>query len=651
MIPDQEILKIAWFDFICGGKKYEQMLRPVIRNSWNRCRNSGVDTNETATNTVLDPVAIKERLNNNQWLDIARSVMETLHHFVKGSGFLVTVCDGDGFILEVIGDSEIVEQARQGNWIKGGNWSEKNAGTNAMGTALVIHQPLQVFGYEHYIKAARKWTCSAAIICNPEGQRIGALSMSGSIENVHLHTLGMVVAGADAIERQLAIEKAWLDRDKANRVRDAIMESISEGILAIDERRRIIHINPEACRLLDINAELSIGKSIDDVAVDVGAILPSNISDVKSITDQEFDIATSIRKTKLIITSRPICGDGGHGNGVVLVINAHTRARKLAQHISGAVAKIQFDNLMGESSEFKETLRIARLAAGIDSTVLLLGESGTGKDILAQAIHNGSDRNRGPFVAINCGAIPRDLITSELFGYNEGAFTGARRGGQPGKFELAEGGTLFLDEIGEMPAELQVALLRVLEQKAITRVGGSGLVPVNVRVIAATHKDLHVEMEKGRFRRDLYYRLNVFTIQIPPLRKRVQDAIVLFKYFIEKMGERLDKADIEIDAETLRIIAGYNWPGNVRELQNVVERALHLGNGPILLPDHLPEELRAFRNVSPSKNLCSVSDYEKDLIERTIESCHGNLTHAAAQLKMARTTLYRKLDRYGIRDK
>ncbi|MFZ5643504.1 MAG: sigma-54-dependent Fis family transcriptional regulator [Bacillota bacterium] len=651
MAPIQEELRAAWQAFAEGNEKGLQMVRPIVRESWERCRRAGVNPYQKVVSTVLSPEALEERREKNRvWLQIARPVMETLYRFVAGSGFVVAVTDCDGYLMEVTGDPEVVQAIAQGNFVPGADWSELSAGTNSVGTALAANRTLQVFSYEHYCVCSHHWTCSAAPIHDPDGRLIGALDMTGSFERVHPHTLGMVVAGADAIERQMAMEKAWRERDLANQVRQSLMESITDGILATDSDRRVIHINHAAAGLLGTTPERAVGKNVREVLGGEGADWEAIESGKKFITDREMDVTTPSVTVKLTMTSRPIRGNDGHFQGIVMVLNEIGRTRKLTQRMSGAVARLTFNDMVGEETRFRDSLRLARSAAGSDSTVLLLGESGTGKDVLAQAIHNASLRAKGPFVAINCGAIPRDLIGSELFGYMEGAFTGARKGGSPGKFELADGGTVFLDEIGDMPLELQSTLLRVLEQKVITRIGGSSVLPVNVRVIAATNRDLAGEVGRGNFRRDLYYRLNVITIRLVSLRERQQDIELLLRYFMERLGMRMGKRIISVDERVWPLIKAYPWPGNVRELQNVVERALHMADGLILRPEHLPEEIREVQNNLPvRKELMPVPDYEKQVILKLLEENQGNLSQVAGQLGIARTTLYRRMAKYGLR--
>ncbi len=657
MVPDQKNLKSAWLSFINGDDEDLRILRPLIRDSWLRCRKAQVDPSLRLVRFILDSSAIKKRYENNRfWLEVALPTMKTLHSFVAGSGFIITAFDKEGILLEVLGDAEVVQAAKRGNFVRGADWSERSGGTNAVGTVLLTGRPLQVFGREHFCRGAHRWTGSAAPICDTDGNLLGGINLSGYIERVHLHTLGMVVAGADAIERHLSMERAWRERDISNKRREAIMESISDGILAIDNAMRIVHMNREAGRLLDVKPSASVGRSIEDILSAAGTGFLPILKGEQQATDQDFDLTTPFRRVRVTISSRPITGKGGEPQGVVLIVNEIARARKIAQRMSGAVAKVTFKDLLGDDPKFNQSLTVARSAADGDSTVLLLGESGTGKDVLAQAIHNASDRAKGPFVAINCGAIPRDLIGSELFGYAEGSFTGAKKGGCPGKFELADGGTIFLDEIGDMPPELQIALLRVLEQKTITRIGAGTVVPVNVRVIAATNKDLLVEIERNKFRRDLYYRLNVITIRLIPLRQRGKDMELLLRHFLDHMGKRMGKQITGIHEDVLRIMRAYSWPGNVRELQNVVERVLQLADRPELLPEHLPEEMRSAEKQSKdpgepheTSEALSVSDYEEKRIASLLQQHEGNLSKVAQEMGVARTTLYRKINRYGLR--
>jgi len=283
-----------------------------------------------------------------------------------------------------------------------------------------------------------------------------------------------------------------------------------------------------------------------------------------------------------------------------------------------------------------------------NTNVLLLGRSGTGKDIFAQSIHNASMRKNAPYLAINCAAIPRDLISSELFGYAEGAFTGSRRGGNQGKFELADGGTIFLDEIAEMPLELQAVLLRVIEDKSIIRIGGTQIKPVDIRIIAATNKNIEEEVRKGNFRDDLYYRLNVFTLHITPLSERTDDIPLLVDLFVKKYGRAMGKEIDKIDKKVIEKFMNYSWPGNVRELQNVIERMLTLAHTNELTVDLIPAGiLRPHSPEFKEEDFESPKDMERRMIIKLL-SMNISKREIAQRLKIGRTTLYRKLDQYKL---
>jgi len=308
-------------------------------------------------------------------------------------------------------------------------------------------------------------------------------------------------------------------------------------------------------------------------------------------------------------------------------------------------------DIIGESNTIRQSIEKAKRVASGPSTILILGESGTGKELFAQAIHGASDYRSGPFVPVNCGAIPRELIQSELFGYTDGSFTGAKRGGCAGKFETANGGTLFLDEIGEMPLEMQINLLRVLEEKAIVPVGGKNAIPINVRIIAATNKSLFEEVSKGRFREDLYYRLNVISITLPPLRAREGDIRLLVQYWAENISRKLDLDIKRMAPDLLSRLENYHWPGNVRELVNAVEHAVNISPNEEILVKHLPAYLRKkhFEKPRPGAGrIMTLSVLEKDAIKKALLFYNGNITKASKALGIGRNTLYDKMKKYGL---
>jgi transcriptional regulator with PAS, ATPase and Fis domain len=332
-----------------------------------------------------------------------------------------------------------------------------------------------------------------------------------------------------------------------------------------------------------------------------------------------------------------------------LLETALDHAKEQLKEIRGA--KYSWDSILGNSERMVQANYMSRKAAQTRSNVLLLGESGTGKELFAHAIHNGSDRAHEKFVKINCAAIPSELLESELFGYDEGAFTGAKKGGKIGKFELARGGSIFLDEIGEMSLKMQAKLLRVLQEKEIERVGGTKTITTDVRVIAATNRDLNKMVEDGEFREDLFYRLNVMAIEIPPLRHREGDVEPIARKLLEKISLDLGKYVLDISQEALKYLLSYDWPGNVRELENVLERAINLADGDIILPLHLPyyitqAKLNKRKKVGTLRDI--VEETEKEMILTVLKETKGNKLKTSEILDISRSSLYDKLEKYGL---
>ncbi len=306
--------------------------------------------------------------------------------------------------------------------------------------------------------------------------------------------------------------------------------------------------------------------------------------------------------------------------------------------------KYQHDEIIGKSEAMQEIFGMISRVAPTDSTVLITGESGTGKELIAQAIHANSQRSYMPFIAISCGALPDALLESELFGYEKGAFTGATHA-KRGRFEMADGGTLFLDEIGDISLKTQVGLLRVLQQKEISRLGSEKTTKVDVRILAATNRDLKQAIQEERFREDLYYRLNVISIHIPPLRERTEDIPLLVKTFVRKFSAEMNKEEKKVSPSALKILMDYDWPGNVRELENVIERALVIGQGREILPDDLPFSKGVLRPTELPKSLKLM---EKIHIQRILKENDWNISKAARELEIDRQTLYNKMQKYEI---
>lgn len=643
----KENLEKAWNLFMTEGK-IDPGVRPIIAQSWLRSRRKGVDPFSGKTQKLdLAPLSAELSVNNNL-LVTAVPIIENLYRFVRGSGFLISLASNKGILLNVLGDEEIIIKSHVK---KGGVWTEESNGTNSTSLCLNTQKPIQVFAAEHYCKPSHQWTCSSAPIFNENKQFIGVLTMAGEYTKVHLHTLGMVVAGANAVENNMRIQKSLNEATIADSYKNAIIESIDEGILVLNKDRTIGHMNNNAKILLKIPTEENVlSRSINKILGDNHPFI-QKIEKCFQQTAAGDEEVFFLEEEDFALSHRIIFSPEQKIVGLVLILRATRKIKKLVNTFVGPRATYTFAHLIGKSSAFLSSVNLAKTAACSISNVLLVGESGTGKEIFAHAIHNASDRRSGPFLAINCAALPRNLVESELFGYAEGAFTGAKKGGNPGKFELADGGTLFLDEIGELPLEFQAILLRVLQDKMITRIGGKKSIPVDVRIITATNKNLEEEIIRANFRQDLYYRINVLTINIPPLRERPEDIIVLANHFLNKLNLRLHKKVKRIDEEAMELLTKYHWPGNARELQNILERSLNIATGDYISEAILPEKITSLKqgkNISKDSGLIPLEKYEKKLILTLLDENKGNKTKAARKMGISRTSFYRKLNKYKI---
>ncbi|WP_234263256.1 sigma-54 interaction domain-containing protein [Hydrogenophaga sp. NFH-34] len=432
----------------------------------------------------------------------------------------------------------------------------------------------------------------------------------------------------------------------------AIVDHIADGLLVLEPGTVVRHINRTAARLLHISPESAIGRPLSSL-VDFQTVVEPVFDSGNGYIDRELIITSPSLHLHLVDTAIPIKDETGKVVSVVNTFREIQRVRTLAQHISGSHARYRFEDIIGQSPALAGAVLSARKAARGATNVLLSGESGVGKEMFAQAIHNASPRHEGAFIAINCAALPRDLIESELFGYASGSFTGARREGRPGKFEAASGGTIFLDEISELPIDVQAKLLRVLQEREVVRVGDTRGIPVDVRIVSASNQNLQHMVLNRAFREDLYYRCNVIEIEIPPLRNRQIDIPLLAYHFLAKYSSLLNKSVYGISAQAMASLQTYSWPGNIRELENSMERAVNLC-------DHQEVDVTALSLFTPSVSVdetpiqltdsppISLEAAERAAIETAVRYTGFNLTQAAKILGISKPSVYAKVKKYGI---
>lgn len=623
----------------------------IIKESHKRCNDYGIKKDIPCPSKILRGEEFNVLIQKNKSLiEIARPFMEILYNFLKGSGFSLYFTDKNGVVLTIIGDQDIIRDQIHMGIIEGADMSEKSAGTNGIGTAIAENISLQISGEEHFIKVFQVWTCSSSVVHDEDENIIGCLNLTGRRQLAHPHTLGLVVAAVKSIENHLKVKNTQKELVKTYQYLNKIMNSVNLGIFAVDTKGIIKAINNSACGMLHMKEEEVINRNVDTV-LDNWKYILEQLRNGQSYEDEE--IVYSDKKKRFNINVYPIKDKNSNITGMVGIFKDIQNVYNLVNKYISRTAKYTFDDIIGQSEEVHRLKEQIKSISNSPSTVLIQGESGTGKELIAQSIHNNSNRRNKSFVAINCGAIPKSLIESELFGYEEGSFTGAKRGGCPGKFELANGGTLFLDEIGEMPLDMQVNLLRVLQEGFVTRIGGSKYINVDVRIIAATNKNLKKEIENGTFRDDLYYRLSVIPIYVPPLRERAKDIEILIDHFLKIKAAKLGKPIPKIQKNIYEKLLNYNWPGNVRELENCIENIVNMdGNTSFSFENKtIKRDLNYCNNEILEYDMCSLEELEKRAISICINQCEGNVSKSCRILGINRSTMYAKMKKYNIQVK
>ena len=662
--PKKERLRqkaAAWESFLHTGAIEPDRLDPVIAESWRKCASCGVNPGNGMGRNVLERYQLRELQEQNETIiHTAAPLMHNLYRFFQGSSFVVVLTDAQGYILELFGDDDRLRSAQKLNFLPGAKWQDDDVGTNAIGSVLAAGKPMQVSGAEHFCLRHHCWTCSAAPILDEEGKLTAVLDISGPAGSSYSHTLGMVVAAAEAITMQLKMQRKNKELTLANKRLTSIFNTMSDGVILLDRTGVIHEANPVASRMLEKSNDEMVGHPIERILGSRTPHVHRMLSVSEPYSDVELMVTNKTGVSHCLTSGEPITDEQGNPGGGVVILRPINQVKSLVNRFSGHITAFRFSDIIGESPPIREAIRVAMLTASGDSNVLLQGESGTGKELFAQAIHHGSARRGGPYIALNCGAIPRELVGSELFGYEKGAFTGARREGRPGKFELAAGGTLFLDEIGDMPLEQQTALLRVIEEKTVTRIGGHRVIPTDVRLICASNKNLVQAVAQGIFRQDLYYRLNVISITVPPLRERGEDILLLFRHFLERLAKK-QGVSYTIDPAVPKFLLQYDWPGNVRELHNMVERAVNLAEDRVISLRHFPVEPKMPTNGGQlaatgleKAGLAGCRErarrqeegVERARIMELLRECSGNISLVAKRLQVARSTVYRKIRYY-----
>ncbi|MDI7261028.1 MAG: sigma 54-interacting transcriptional regulator [Thermodesulfobacteriota bacterium] len=648
----QKDLCLAWTKFIETGEIEGDIVPSYIAESWKRSRERNLDPFHFSPSAYLDPEIYEKKRSEQQYLtSIAKPFMENIYRSLEQSRYLVVLYNSEGYHLLRIGQRADFERSSQFTIREGLCFGEEKVGTCGFSLVKWLKKPIQIIGCEHYSALLHYVVGSYAPINDPiRGDLIGVLGVTGARTIPNPHTLGIAIAASTAIENYIKLDHARKILSVYGKALQTTMDSLADGIVLIDSGGRIYEINTSAKEIFGLtNAEVK-GRHISDVhpLADLESLI-MNVLRYQDREGQEIDIhiQNQVYLTKIQFAR----GEKDDVQGVIVQLKNLKNLSQIVYHLTGGYTQFTFDTMIGSSPKSLEIKALARLAAQSDTSIIIEGESGTGKEVLAQAIHNASPRAKEPFVVINCSAIPSELMESILFGHEKGAFTGATHT-HIGKFELADRGTVFLDEIAEMPLNMQAKLLRVLEEHKVERVGGKKSISINLRVITATNRDLAKEIKENRFREDLFYRLNVFRIKLPPLRERKQEIYELVPIFVQQISSLLNKRVEKVSNEYYKILVDYDWPGNIRELRNAVQYSIATLDGPILLEKHLAgffnqvsqqikkeERLWPINTPFPSK----LSDLEKIAIQNSLLLAKGNKMKAAKLLGIGRATLHRKL--------
>jgi transcriptional regulator of acetoin/glycerol metabolism len=623
----------AWERYVFARQEAPGV-RQVIMDSWNRCMNSGLDARETRSPRVLSAEQVEDYLATDPVFAEVKEVLPWLETAATDLGHMLVCCDPTGHIMHLTGTGAVRRRADNMDFVPGADWSEFQAGTNAIGTAISTRSPIQVLGSEHYLQAAHDWTCSGAPIRDPATDAILAvIDLTGPKEVCQRHALLLVMMTAQLIEERLRARHEAERCELLDHYADHTARSVGSLIAVLDRAGRVVKASPglhqrgwvdARGRLLGYNRAKRLGEGEANWEVEGSAGRCA------------FALTPHVRRGRVTGSIVSVVRETPHRSGAVSVGAPHPR--------SSVSESRPFESLIGSSPAFRRALAIAQSSASSEFPVLLEGETGTGKELVAHAIHAASRRSAMPFVAVNCGALSRELATSEFFGYDGGSFTGAAKEGRIGKFEQANGGTLFLDEVGDMPVELQAILLRVVEDNKVVHLGGRKNIPVDVRVIAATNRNLLEASNREAFRKDLYYRLNVVSITLPPLRDRVEDIGPLLSAHLDRAFASVGRLAPSIMPEVMQLLERHPWPGNVREIRNLAEwLAVNCTNTAVELSDLPPTFLGSqLRPADLSSEDTSLKLRELDAIQSTLGNT-GNVTEAARRLGIHRSTIYRKL--------
>ncbi|MGB9149920.1 MAG: sigma-54-dependent Fis family transcriptional regulator [Burkholderiales bacterium] len=640
------------YSVLHGGLKHHGPAIPErIARSWMRCEKEfGLDPAASPDPLIVERVELINRQEKlSGLLSVAKIEMANLYQQLAGSGYAIMLTDADGVLLNYFGDPSFTHAASKTGMTLGAVWTERQQGTNGMGTCLLEKAPLVIHHHEHYLARNIGLTCSAAPVFDHAGNLLAVLDASGESQLAQQHTLVLVNMSAQMIENRVLLQQFAQDYVIRFHSRPEFVDTLNEGVMAFGENGALLAANRSAL------FQLGYANAADIRGRDIGELFNTTLGAlVEASAKKSFHpipLFEARRGGRFYTVAQQPEGTAAK------FFTASAAPVASAKSAAGKSARTALDELEFGDRSMAHNISCAKRIASRDVAVLLYGETGTGKEMFARALHFSGPRADKPFIAINCASIPETLIESELFGYKQGAFTGANREGQRGKILQANGGTLFLDEIGDMPIQLQARLLRVLAEREILPLGGDVAQKVDIRLVSATHCDLTEKIASNEFREDLYYRLQGLTLTMPALRDR-EDKRKLIEHILKL--EWGNQPCIEIDRAALDALCNYHWPGNIRQLRNVLRTMIALGDDTRLTLNDLPQGFFG-RSSQPAQKLAADCDAqgtdldpldqaERDVLMRELEQQRWNITNVSRKLKMSRNTLYRKMQKLGIKD-
>ena len=651
----------AWKRYVDDGLDVSESVSPTIMDSWMRCRKMGLDPYKSKIKIEKADVLEKKRESTRAFIDIITPYVNGLKANAQDMDILVGLFDSGGKLVYIDGDRRVSEAILALGIRDGADFSEESAGTNGIAIAIKQSVPVAVLGYEHFCRDFHIFNTASTPIFNKEGKVeviLGIIALRMASSEAHLMTI--LTGTAFFVEREMRLGRVWPRLTAYSNLMKEIFEESKDAVFVMTRHGYIKQVSPAALKMLDVDNYMQLSEPLENLVKIKPSLLKLLEKGEKTQREIPVSISTSAHAFEAVVCLEPLLSPKNEPIGMIVKlrkVSGKWRSVKKAPQ-----AKYRFADIIGKSPSMQKAVAIAKKAAQTSMNVLVEGESGTGKEMFAQAIHSASERAEEPFIAVNCASIPKDLIESELFGYDAGAFTGARKEGAAGKFEAANGGTILLDEIGDMPFELQSRLLRVLETRTITRIGSNKEISIDIRVIADTSKKLIDMVEKKQFRDDLYYRLSVAQIKIPPLRERPEDILLLLSFFISHFNETMGVKIEGIHPALMKRVFLYDWPGNVREVRNMIEHAVGVKKEGLISWQHLSDDLReALLYTSPrmdtkvieesllSKKKKMVLNSEREMYASAIEIAGGNMSRTASILKVSRATLYRKLKQLEVK--